>query len=292
MIRSMTGFGSSEYSGNGTNISIEVRSVNGRFFDLRTKMPKSFLCHEGELRKIAQSYIERGRVTISISLDITGARAEEMSVDYDLADRYISLAGEMSSRYGIDNNMDSRTLMCLPEIIQWEENGFNNGKLWETVKKTAAEAFEAHRVMREKEGTSIEKDMKARLAVINGFAEEVENRAPEVVKANTVRLRKKIENLIGSSAVDENRFLMEMSLYAERVDITEECVRLRSHCEQFAHEISGDKASGRKLTFLLQEMNREANTIGSKVMNAKISQTVVRIKEELEKMREQAENME
>ena len=114
MIRSMTGFGSSEYSGNGTNISIEVRSVNGRFFDLKTKMPKSFLCHEGELREIAQSYIERGRVTISISLDITGARAEEMSVDYDLAGRYISLAGEISSRYGIDNNMDSRTLMCLP----------------------------------------------------------------------------------------------------------------------------------------------------------------------------------
>lgn len=292
MIRSMTGFGSAEFAENGTNVSIEVRSVNGRFFDLRTKMPKSLNGYEDELRKIAKSYVERGRVTVSISLNIPGVLSEEMTVDYDLADRYIRLAGEMSSRYEIDNNLDVRTLLSLPEIIHWDENGSDAESLWKVVEKAVIAAFDAYNAMREKEGAYIGKDISARLTVISGIIEEVEKRAPEVVETNTVRLRKKIENLIGDVSVDENRFIMETALYADRIDVTEECVRLRSHCDLFTQEISGDTASGKKLSFLLQEMNREANTIGSKVMDANISQTVVRIKEELEKIREQTENIE
>ena len=139
---------------------------------------------------------------------------------------------------------------------------------------------------------TIEKDIRERLARITGYVEEIGKHTPEAVEANTLRLRKKIESLLPKDAFDETRFSMEVALYADRIDITEECVRLKSHIEQFSHEIEKDRTSGRKLSFLLQEMNRESNTIGSKVMDASISQTVVSIKEELEKIREHTENIE
>ncbi len=292
MIRSMTGFGKGEFTDNGTSVVVEVFSVNGRFFDLKTRMPKSLNEYEGELRKIVQKYIERGRVTVSIFIDRPGMKAEEMEIDYELADRYLHLAEEISAKHGIENNIDSRTLLSLPEVICWGENGFDSENIREMVQKSLLSALEAHRNMREKEGAVIGDDMSKRLKVICGHIEKIDRLAPEAVEANTVRLRKKIESLIGRDALDETRFAMEVALYADRADITEESVRLRSHCDQFAKELSGKKTSGRKLSFLLQEMNREANTIGSKIMDAAISQTVVRIKEELEKMREQAENME
>ncbi|MFC1693031.1 YicC/YloC family endoribonuclease [Candidatus Latescibacterota bacterium] len=292
MVKSMTGFGRSTYTENGTSITAEVHSVNGRFFDMRVKLPRSLNEYESELRKIALNYIKRGRVTLTISLDQAGSRVEEMAVDFDVADRYLSLAEEMSSRYGIDNNMDARTLMSLPEIISWKENGTDADKVWEITKKAVTSAFELLEAMREVEGTAIRNDLSARLKAISCFIEDIEKKSPEILESNIERMRKKIENLVGEKALDENRFAMEVALYAERVDITEECVRIKSHIVQFAQELTLDKTSGRKLTFILQEMNREANTIGSKIMDANIVQTVVRIKEELEKMREQAENME
>ncbi|MBT4482093.1 MAG: YicC family protein [Candidatus Latescibacteria bacterium] len=292
MIRSMTGFGRSEYTENGTHVTAEVSSVNGRFFDLKVKMPKSIFDYEGDLRKIAQKYIDRGRVTISINLDQPGLKADKLKVDYETIDLYIKLAEEISSRYGIENNIDVRTFLGLSEIIQWEENGFDPESMWVIIKEAVILAFKAHQAMRENEGATVGKDISNRLEVINSFINEIEKKSPEAVKANSARLRKKIENFIGTKALDENRFAMEVALYADRVDITEECVRLRSHCDQFKQELECDKTSGRKLSFLLQEMNREANTIGSKVLDAPISQKVVLIKEELEKMREQGANIE
>ena len=292
MIRSMTGFGRTAYTENDISVTAEVYSVNGRFFDVKVKIPKSLYNYEGELRKIAQSYIERGRVTISVSFVQPSTGAEKMVVDFDLAGRYIQLAQEMSSQYKIDNTIDVRTLLLLPEIICWNENDSDIESLWEIAKKAVVVALKNHRDMKDKEGLTIEKDMRERLASITGYVEEIGKRAPEAVEANTLRLRKKIESLLPKDAFDETRFSMEVALYADRIDITEECVRLKSHIEQFSHEIEKDRTSGRKLSFLLQEMNRESNTIGSKVMDASISQTVVSIKEELEKIREHTENIE
>ena len=292
MIRSMTGFGRTAYTENDISVTAEVYSVNGRFFDVKVKIPKSLYKYEGELRKIAQSYIERGRVTISVSFVQHSTGAEKMVVNFDLAGRYIQLAQEMSSQYKIDNTIDVRTLLSLPEIICWNENDSDIESLWEIAKKAVVVALKNHRDMKDKEGLTIEKDIRERLASITGYVEEIGKRAPEAVEANTLRLRKKIESLLPKDAFDETRFSMEVALYADRIDITEECVRLKSHIEQFSHEIENDRTSGRKLSFLLQEMNRESNTIGSKVMDASISQTVVSIKEELEKIREHTENIE
>jgi len=292
LIRSMTGFGKSEHTENGTCVTVEISSVNSRFFDLRVKMPKSLNECEAELRKIVQNYIERGRVSLGIFVDRPGMKAEGMDVDIDLADHYVRLAEEISTRYGIDNNIDVRTLLSLPEIITWEENNFDTQTTWDMVRTAVVSALEIHMEMREREGAVMGNDISNRLDAITGYIGEIKRLAPEAKEANTARLRGKIESMIGRESLDENRFAMEVALYADRVDFTEESVRLQSHCEQFVKEISSEKASGKKLTFLLQEMNREVNTIASKAMDAVISQHVVCIKEELEKMREQAENIE
>ncbi len=288
----MTGFGSAEAVENGTSVKVEVQSVNGRFLDLKVKLPKCFYEYEGEIRKIAQDYIERGRVHVNVTMTVAGERASAVKLDYDLAERYVKLARELADRHGIENSMDARTLLSLPDILSWEEEGQSVETQWEMGKKAAIAAFESHRAMREKEGAAIGQDVRNRLETINRHIDTIATRAPEVIKANTARLRKRIENLLGSDTLDEVRFAMEVALYADRLDITEECVRFRSHNALFAQEISQKKTSGRKLSFLLQEMNREANTIGSKVMDADIAGVVVLIKEELEKMREQTENME
>lgn len=292
MIRSMTGFGSAEVLEHGTSIKVEVHSVNGRFLDLKVKLPKCFYEYEGELRKIAQDYIERGRVHVNMTMTVLGVRASAVKLDYELAERYVKLANELSERHGIENSMDARMLLSLPDILTWEEGDACAESQWDMARQAAIAAFESHRAMREKEGAAIGQDVSGRLKKIEGYIDEVERRAPEVIKANTVRLRKRIESLIGSDTVDEVRFAMEVAMYADRLDITEECVRFRSHNKLFAQEIAQAKTSGRKLSFILQEMNREANTIGSKVMDADITGIVVLIKEDLEKMREQTENME
>ena len=292
MILSMTGFGKAEYSENGSTIVAEVYSLNGRFLDVRTKLPRALFNNEGELRKIAQEYIRRGKVTVTVNVTKESARADAMKIDFKLADKYVGLSKDFAERYGLDNAIDIRTLMTLPEIFTWSENGEENGNLWRIAERTVREALEAHRAMRCEEGASIGSDIGERLTAVGECLASIENRAGDIAGLNKQRLRKKIESLLGSDTFDEIRFAMEIALYAERVDVTEECVRFRSHIEQFSHELDNEMTSGKKLLFLLQEMNREANTIGSKIMDAECTQTVIRIKEELEKMREQAENTE
>ncbi|MCE5249146.1 YicC family protein [bacterium] len=292
MIRSMTGFGRAEYSENGSTIVVEIHSVNGRFFDVRMKLPRLLYEYELELRKITQEYVSRGKVSVTVNLNSMNARAEGLEMDYSLADKYIALSRDIARRYDIDDTMDTRTLMAFPDVIMSGDDTGLAEEFWARTEKVMRSALEIHRAMREKEGSAIGDDIQSRLAVINGYLGQIENRIPEVRESNRERLLKRLETLVGQDKMDEIRFSMEAALYADRLDVTEECVRFRSHNEQFAHEIAREITSGKKLLFLLQEMSREANTIGSKIMDAECAQIVVKIKEELEKMREQAENME
>lgn len=292
MIRSMTGFGRAECVENGIKVTVEIQSVNGRFLDLKTKLPRFLNEYEDELRKICQKYINRGRVFLSIYIDQPDARLNNLKVDFDLANRYVKLAEEMAVRYDIDNRLDARSLLTLPDVLKFDENNSDNENIWEIANSSVIKAFETHKTMREKEGTAMGSDISNRLNTVKGYIEDIEKMAPEIIETNTAKFRKKIELLIDVDKVDENRLIMEAAVYSTRVDITEECVRFKSHNDLFAEEISGEKTSGKKLSFLLQEMNREANTITSKVLDANISQFVVQIKEELEKMREQIENIE
>ena len=273
----MTGFGSAEAAENGTSVKVEVSSVNGRFFDLKVKLPRYLNEYENELKKIAQDYIERGRVTVTVNMTVASEKASSVRVDTELAARYMKMARELADRHGIANGMDARTLLTLPDIFVFDEDSLDGGSLWEITRRAAVAALDAHRAMREREGETISRDVSARLEAIDRRLDEIERRAPEIVSANTARLRKKIESLVGNGAFDEVRFAMEVALYADRIDITEECVRFRSHTALFLRELGQEKTSGRKLSFLLQEMNREANTIGSKIMDAGIAGIVVLI---------------
>lgn len=294
LIRSMTGFGSAEAAAGDTGVKVEVQSVNGRFLDLKVKLPRCVAEFEGEVRKIAQESIERGRVNVSVTLTSGSARASAVTLDFDLAARYMELTRELCARTGLENTLDARALLSLPDVLSRgeEEDVTSAEEKWGIAREAVAAAFAAHQSMREKEGAAIGRDVSGRLDAITLRLGEIEKRAPEVIQANTTRLRRRIESLIGSDTLDEVRFAMEVALYADRLDITEECVRFRSHINLFSQEIAGKKTSGRKLSFLLQEMNRETNTIGSKIMDAAVAGIVVLIKEDLEKMREQTENME
>ncbi len=288
----MTGFGKAELNENGTTVTVEIHSVNGRYLDMKLKLPRQLYEYESDLRKIGQKYIKRGRVSLTVYVDKAGSRIENMAVDYDLAERYMALSEEMADRFGIKSGLDSRAVMLLPNVMNFDEPSGVDDDIWNIVRKGADAAFSSHRKMREQEGESIGADVSGRLTVIRGFIEQIKTMAPAVVEQNTIRLREKIQTLLDTTDLDENRFAMEVALYANRVDITEECVRFTSHCDLFEKETSSNNTSGKKLSFLLQELNREANTITSKVQDADISHIVVQIKEELEKMREQVENME
>ena len=292
MIRSMTGFGKAEADDNGTKITVEIHTVNSRFLDIKMKLPRMLYEHEDELRRITQRYIGRGRVSLAVSVEQAGARPNAMTVDFELAERYVRIAGELAERCDVSTSLDARTLMGMPDVLKFSDNGEDAPRIWEMTSETTEKALKSLRSMREKEGEIIGHDIAGRLEAVRGHMDDIRSRAPEAVDKNTAALRRKIEQLLDNAKIDETRFATEVSIYADRVDVTEECVRFASHCDVFAREITSDKASGKKLSFLLQEMNREVNTLGSKANDAGISQVAVRIKEELEKMREQAENME
>jgi uncharacterized protein (TIGR00255 family) len=292
MILSMTGYGKAEYGGNGIKVSVEIQSVNSRFFELKAKLPRFLNEYENILREVIQGSISRGRVSLTITVDSPEQRIESYAIDFNLAGKYVELAEDLSKRYNIDNRVDARALLSMPDIFLRADNESGSKNVWEIVRRTLVSALDAHRAMREKEGAAIGADVSGRLKSIMSDIGEIEHHAPGAVEENTSRLRKKIETLLDAEKIDEIRFAMEVALYADRVDITEECVRFKSHTRLFASEIESEKTSGRKLAFLLQEMNREANTTASKAQDAVISQIVIHIKEELEKMREQVENME
>jgi uncharacterized protein (TIGR00255 family) len=292
VVRSMTGFGSAESTDGRTGVKVEISSVNGRYLDLKVKLPRYLNEYENELKKIAQEYIERGRVSLTVKMTVESEKAAAVRVDDELAARYIGMARELSDTFGIENGIDARTLLTFPDMIVCDDDVIDSGEMWDAARDTVISAFRAHAAMRDQEGEAIGRDVAARLASLGTHLREIERRIPEVVNANTARLRRKIEGLIGNGSFDEVRFGMEVALYADRIDITEECVRFHSHNALFLSELEQPKTSGRKLSFLLQEMNREANTIGSKIMDAGIAGIVVLIKEEIEKIREQTENIE
>jgi len=288
----MTGFGKAEVVGDDMTVGVEISSVNGRFLDLKAKMPRYLNEFEPAIRKMAQKYISRGRVLATVNIDRSNGKSDDIEIDYTIAGKYIEVAKDLSTRFGIENSIDTRSLLTLPDVISRKDSELDTERLWEMVREALDKALAAHGEMREREGETTGIDMTGRVNTIGSIVSEIEVLAPDAVSANTTRLKTKIEKLLGSDHFDENRFTMEIALYADRVDITEEIVRLKSHCSQFADEMKAKKTSGKRLSFLLQEMNREANTIASKSNNAGISQKVVIIKEELEKLREQADNLE
>ncbi|HDR14124.1 MAG TPA: YicC family protein [Desulfobacteraceae bacterium] len=293
MVKSMTAYGRAEYRWNDLLLCIEIRSLNNRYRDINLKLPKIIQGIESELKSLVGARVSRGRVEIAVQLD-SGAQESpvELALNDSLADSYVKIASELAKRYGLDGTLRAETLCQMKDVLIVKPLQFDIEALKVPIFDAMTEALDSFDQMRSAEGDAIRADIEMRLRTIQNYASQVESRAPEVVDAAASRLKENISRLAGDVPVDEWRMAQEVAYFADRMDVTEEVVRVGSHLAQFKAFLDSSEALGRRLDFLLQEMNREVNTIGSKASDSLVSSLVVEMKAELEKIREQVQNIE
>ena len=292
MVRSMTGFGRAKTSENGLNITVEFKSVNHRYFEFTSRLPKGYMFLDEKLKSFCQQKISRGKLEAAVIIEDNSEGAAIVEVNATYADAYLAAIKNMAQRYHIKNDVKMSSLVTNPELFTVKKQTLPEETVTEAVLKTAKEAMDSFISMREAEGERLKKDVKTRTDFILERVAFVEERSPETVKAYREKLEQKIKELIGDVQVDEQRLLTETAIFADKVAVAEETVRLKSHIKQFCSLLDSDEPIGRKLDFIVQEMNREANTIGSKAQDIEIAHTVVDIKSEIEKIREQIQNIE
>jgi uncharacterized protein (TIGR00255 family) len=296
MIRSMTGFGRASFEVEGRTFELEARTVNSRYLDLRIKLPRPLSSHESSLKSLIQSRLSRGKVDLSVTLGGAGASPGGLEVDDSLVAQYVAAARRIGGEHGLSVAMDVNDLLSMPGVVRFVDVEVDSEALERELAAGVGRVLDAVDVMRRAEGESLAADFDQRLARIEELVDFFEARSDTVLEAARERLRKRIDQIrqdVGS--VDEARLHQEIVLAADKLDVREELVRLRSHVDQF-REITrgGDEGQpvGRRLDFLLQEMSREANTVGSKANDAPLAHQVVELKAELERIREQVQNIE
>jgi uncharacterized protein (TIGR00255 family) len=293
MANSMTGFGRGEASGYGYHFTLELKAVNHRFFEVSVRMPRNLNMLEERIRKVLQEKIQRGRIDVYVNVKETEEKKRLVKVDKDLALSYDKTLKELAFALKTPFETDIYRLAALPEVLSVEDPETDLELLWEPLSKAVGEALNGFVQMRQVEGDKLAEDLLNRLHTLRGEKDEIAGYSDTVVTDYQNRLRERIQILLGESAIlDEARLANEIALFADRVSITEELVRLQSHFDQCRQALQSPEPVGRKLDFLVQEMNREINTIGSKANNLNIAQHVVQMKSELEKIREQVQNLE
>ena len=292
MPKSMTGFGRAEIKGLGYHISIEMKSVNHRFLEIMVKTPRSFNILEDRIRKVIQNTIQRGRVEVYINIKETEEKKRLVKVDKELALSYDNSLKELAQALDSVYKTDIYRLASLPDVLMVEEEEIDIEDLWSVLEKSLHLALNNLIQMRKDEGFRLTRDLEKRLEVLQTQTKAVAERALQVVPEYRDRLTEKLKALLSDTSIDENRLSMEVVLFADRACIDEELVRLESHLAQFEQALLSSDSIGRKLDFLVQELNREINTIGSKANDLVISRIVVEGKSELEKIREQIQNIE
>lgn len=292
MIRSMTGYGRVQQTVDGFNILFEIKSVNHRFFDFSARIPRVYGFIEDRLKTYLQNYITRGKVDVYMTIESLGGEDAEVKLNYGLAQSYIAALKELQSRYGLVDDITVSTVARNNDIFTVIKPPDDEDRIWNAVKVVVDKALEGFVAMREAEGERLKQDLVARAKTIAGLVDRVESRSPVTVEEYRQKLTARMKEILADSSIDENRILLEAAIYADKVSVTEETVRLKSHLSQFETMLNSGEPVGRKLDFLMQEMNREANTIGSKASDIEIAGIVVEIKAELEKIREQIQNIE
>lgn len=292
MIKSMTGYGSAKGTAGDLEISIEVKSVNNRYLDASVRMPRSFLFAEDAVKSTVQKHISRGKVDVFISVDSSAANNMTVKVNEGLLKGYLDAIGHISAEYGLPNDLTAVSISRFPDILSVEKADLDAEAISAGIVAVAEEALADFDSMRQREGEKLCADVLAKLETIESLVCEVEKESPKTVEAYRNRLREKMTELLGTAGVDENRILAEAAIFADRIAVDEETVRLRSHMSQLRSMLKGASPIGRKIDFLIQEFNREANTIGSKCQNSDIAHVVVDLKSEIEKIREQIQNIE
>lgn len=292
MIKSMTGYGRSQETIAGKDITVEIKSVNHRYFEFSSRISRGYGFLEDKLKSFVQSQISRGKIDVYVSVVSIDDGSVIVELNKSLAAGYISALKKLSDEYGIKDDLSVSTLARYSDIFTICRAPEDEAAVWDAVRTVAQKAVDNFIRMREIEGERLRDDIISRLDFISDAVSVVEQKSPETLALYQSRLRAKIEEVIGDTRIDEQRLLTECAIFADRIAVDEETVRLRSHIDQFHAIMQADEAVGRKLDFLVQEINRETNTIGSKAQNTEIAHTVVAIKGEIEKIREQIQNIE
>ena len=292
MLKSMTGFGRASESINGLEVTVEIKSVNHRYFEFAVRIPRVYQFMEEKLKSLCQQSISRGKIELSVFIEDNSENATAIEINRQYADAYISALKTLSKEYSIKNDIKISTLAGNPELFKVTRRELDEEAVTEVVISVASKALNSFIDMRRAEGERLCNDVISRIDTILSKVSVIEERSPETVKAYRERLEQKVKELLEDAKVDEQRLITETAIFADKVAVDEETVRLRSHITQLRDILNLDSPMGKKLDFIVQEMNRETNTIGSKCQNIEISHIVVDIKSEIEKIREQIQNIE
>jgi uncharacterized protein (TIGR00255 family) len=292
MVKSMTGFGRGEYEENGRGYTVEIKSVNHRYSDVSIKMPRQMSYLEDDIRKYILQYISRGKIDVYIAQDKFSDEDVSITIDDALAGAYVRALNELKERYDLKDDISVISLAKIPDVLNISKVEEDKEKIWGTLKGALDISLNELIEMRKIEGQKLADDIIKRGKYIKTIVKRIEERSPEVVKDYKTKLEERIKEIAGDVDIDEMRIAQEVAIFADRSSITEEVVRMYSHLNQLELILSEDEPVGRKLDFLVQEMNREINTIGSKANDLDITKDVVEVKSEIEKIREQIQNIE
>ena len=292
MIRSMTGFGRAQDILDGMSISVELKSVNHRYFEFTARTPRTFGFLDEKLKHFFQQYISRGKTECYVSIEALDMQDCTVDINHTLASGYMKAFQELSERYGLENDMTVASFARYNDIFSIRKEDADEERVWNAVKTVAEQALRSFLAMREAEGEKLKADVLSRCDLILEHVAFIEERSPETVREYNEKLLERMKIVLEDVHVDEQRLLTEAAIYADKIAVAEETVRLRSHIDQMRAFMDADQAIGRKMDFLVQEFNREANTIGSKAQDVAIAKHVIDIKAEIEKIREQIQNVE
>ena len=292
MIRSMTGFGRSQEVIDGYSVSFEIKSVNHRYFEFYSRVPRQFGFLEEKLKSFVKDRVSRGKIECYLSIEELEAEDAQVLVNKSLAAGYVNALSKISDVFGLKNDITAMQIARFPEVLSVHKEESDEEKIWNVVKTVADSAVDKFVKMRETEGAKLKEDIAGRAEAILECVSFVEQRSPQTVKEYNDRLLARMKEILDERNIDESRILTEAAIYADKVAVAEETVRLRSHISQLVEFLQSDEAVGRKMDFLVQEINRETNTIGSKCQDVEITKRVLTMKNEIEKIREQIQNIE
>ncbi len=292
MIKSMTGYGSAKGQAAGLDISVELKSVNNRYLDTSVRLPRSFLFAEDAVKSAVQSHISRGKVDVFVTVDASSAGDVTVRINEPLLKGYINAVRHIADEYSLSDNLTALDVSRLPDVLSVEKKDLDAEEISAAVTRITEQALADFDAMRLREGEKLRDDVLGRLKTIDALVAAVEREAPKTVADYRARLEQKMREVLDTAGIDESRILAEAAIFADHIAVDEETVRLRSHMSQLTGMINGSSPTGRKIDFLIQEFNREANTIGSKCQSSDIAHVVVELKSEIEKIREQIQNIE
>ncbi len=292
MIKSMTGYGRAAETIAGMAVTVEIKSVNHRYFEFSSRTPRAYGFLDEKLKSFIQSAVSRGKVECSVQIESLEEAEVQVHLNASLAQGYLQAFSELGVRFGLENDVRVSTLSRFSDIFSIHKTEADEEKIWDAVRTVTAQALERFVAMRAREGERLRADVLSRADAILDHVAFIESRSPETVREYNEKLLSRMQTVLESTQIDEQRILLEAAIYADKVAVAEETVRLRSHIDQLREFFNSEEAVGRKLDFLVQEINREANTIGSKAQDVEIARRVIDVKAEVEKIREQIQNIE